>query len=105
MQMEEFIWAGIMSHIISRRRSDLKEVTTCSALNSNKAAGGRVKLTPACEESGWASSWFYCQVPLHKSEVRGKCICLLHSEMTALDYLTQAPHNCAANNVRHFATW
>jgi hypothetical protein len=37
--------------------------------------GGRVKITPGVKNKwadGWASSWFYSRVPLHKGEARGK---------------------------------
>jgi hypothetical protein len=37
--------------------------------------GGGAKLTLAVKNkwvSGWANGWFYCRVPLHKSEAGGK---------------------------------
>jgi hypothetical protein len=53
--------------------------------------------------SGWANDLFYCRVPLHKSEARGKGIHLLCSEMSVLNYLMEAPHNCAADDVNAMA--
>jgi hypothetical protein len=52
---------------------------------------------------GWATSWFYCWIPLHKSEARGKGVNLLYSEMNDLDYLTEAPHSCASDDVNAMA--
>jgi hypothetical protein len=48
---------------------------------------------------GWTSDWFYCRVPLHKSEADGKGIHLLHSQMSSLNYLTEPPHNCAIDDM------
>jgi hypothetical protein len=68
--------------------------------------GGRPKLTPTIKNKwsgGWASSWFYCQVLLRQSEARGKGIYLLHSEMSDLDYVTEALHSCAADDINAMA--
>jgi hypothetical protein len=68
--------------------------------------GGPVKLTPIVKNkwsSGWADSWFYYRVPVHKTKVRGKAVYLLHSEMTTLDYVTKAPHNCSENDANAMA--
>jgi hypothetical protein len=67
---------------------------------------GWVKLTPAMKNKwsgGWASGWFYCRIPLHKSEARGKGVYLLHSEMSALDYLMEAHHSCTVDDVNAMA--
>jgi hypothetical protein len=64
--------------------------------------GGRAKLTPAVKNKWfdrWTNDWFYCQVPLHKSEASGDGIHLLRSKMSSLDYLTEAPHNCVTDDV------
>jgi hypothetical protein len=63
-------------------------------------------VTPAMKNkwsNGWVGSWFYYWVPVHKIEVRGKAIYLLHSEMTVLDNLAEAPHSCTANDVNALA--
>jgi hypothetical protein len=63
--------------------------------------GGRAKLTPIMKNkwlSGWAKNWFYYRVPTQKTEVQGKGVYLLCSEMSVLDYLTEAPHSCPADD-------
>jgi hypothetical protein len=63
---------------------------------------GRAKLTPAVKNKwfrGWTNIWFYCRVPSQETEARGRGVYPLHSEMSALDYLVEAPNSCATNDV------
>jgi hypothetical protein len=69
---------------------------------------GRVKLTPAMKHkwsSGWVRNWFYCNVPSQKTNVREKGMYPLWSEMNALDYLTEAPHRCAADDANNLVAF
>jgi hypothetical protein len=68
--------------------------------------GGQVKLTPIVKNKwscGWANNWFYYRVLVHKTEVQGKGVYLMHSEMNALDYLMEMPHNCATDDANAMA--
>jgi hypothetical protein len=68
--------------------------------------GGRAKLTPTVNNkwsTGWARNWFYCKVPLQKLDVRGKGAYPLKSEMMQLEYLTDAPYMCSADDVNVMA--
>jgi hypothetical protein len=70
----------------------------CITFHSSRC-GGQTKLTPTMKNkwsNGWASDWFYCRVPLHKSGAGGKGIPLLHSEMSSSNHLMEPPHNCVA---------
>jgi hypothetical protein len=59
-------------------------------------------LTPAVKNkwtSGWARNWFYNKVPSkYKADVHGKGTYPLRSEMTPLQYLTDAPYKCGVDN-------
>jgi hypothetical protein len=50
-----------------------------------------------------ARNWFYCKVPSYKSDVHGKGTYPLRSEMTQLDYLTDAPYRCGADDINVMA--
>jgi hypothetical protein len=63
--------------------------------------GGRAKLTPVMKNkwsSGWARNWFCCKVPSQKLNVRGRGAYPLRSEMSALEYWTDATYTCAADD-------
>jgi hypothetical protein len=63
-------------------------------------------LTPVVKNkwsSCWARKWFYCKVPSQKPDVRGKGTYSLWSQMRALEYLTDAPYTCGANDVNVMA--
>jgi hypothetical protein len=57
---------------------------------------------PCCEEQ--MVNWLYCKVPSQKATVQGKGTYPLRSEMSALDYLMEAPHRCAVDDANMVAT-
>jgi hypothetical protein len=72
-------------------------VAHCGCLNFRAKRDGGPKLSPAIRNkwlSGWTKSWFYCHVPCLRNSEGGKTVHVLHSRMSALDYMVEPEVEC-----------
>ena len=73
----------------------------CLSFHPNRFCEDPVKLTPAIKNKwsdGWTRNWFYCNVSMIPSRHGGKGTHLLQSYMNPLNFVAQAPRDCAKDD-------
>jgi hypothetical protein len=73
-----------------------------SVINFHARQGGEAGLTQAIKNKwsiGWTRAWFYCKVPLHLFQQRGKCIHARRLHMSTIKFCTKPSYDCSGEDL------